>query len=137
MVDLDRYIEKEWNEIASFPAWFSKGCRNTKAKYTDMGKFVEVNNSCDVKGKRKVQIGKAFPTDDENVLKVQFFAPFKAPYKIEFIDDDYQNAIVGSGKGYLWILSRDEQISDEKYQELVEIAKKKGYNTDKLVKTGK
>lgn len=154
MVNKEKYLEKKWNEIASFPAWFQKGCSNTTAEYTDKGKFIEVKNSCDkgtkkicdensckIVPKRKIKIGKAFPTKDENLLKVQFFPPFKAPYKVEYIEEnekgEYTNAIVGTNKKYLWILSREEQLSDEDFNRLKAIAKEKGFDVDKLVKTQK
>jgi lipocalin len=42
---------------------------------------------------------------------------------------------VGSGKQYLWFLSRKSQISDKKFTELTKIAQQKGYDTTKLQKT--
>lgn len=146
-IDLERYAG-DWNEIASFPAWFQKGCTNTKAKYEKIdAKTVRVINTCQTEKivcddnkcmkqvKDKERIGKAFTTDEPNLLKVQFFPLFKAPYRIEYIDPDYQNAVVGSGKGYLWILSRKNEISEKKFAELSNIAKEKGYDITKLQKT--
>ncbi len=139
-IELEKYIDGEWNEIASFPAWFEKNCTNTKAKYTNKGDFIEVNNTCDkrkcddnvCKIEKSQKIGKAFPTKDKNRLKVQFFPPFKADYTIEFVDTDYQHAIVGSGKGYLWFLSRNKDISEDTFNEMKAIAKEKGYDISKL-----
>lgn len=134
-----RYLG-DWNEIASFPAWFEKDCSETQAHYSDKGSFIEVKNTC----KKKVcddnvckiiqneKIGKAFLTDQPNLLKVQFFAPFKANYKVEFVDKDYQHAIVGSGKNYLWFLTREKTIPNPIFDEMKDIAKEKGYDISKL-----
>jgi len=131
-INLEKYIGEKWYEIASFPAWFEKGCSDTQAQYTDKGKYIEVKNTCIKKGKLSERIGKAFKTEKENTLKVQFFPLIKAPYKIEFVDTEYNHAVVGSGKNYLWLLSRKKDISDAEYTELTEIAKEKGYDITKL-----
>jgi apolipoprotein D and lipocalin family protein len=142
-VDLDKYIGK-WYEVDSFPAWFQKGCKNTTAEYTKKEDYVEVINSCDIENKtdiyRKSRKGKAYTTDDPNLLKVSFFSPFKGDYKIEHIetkDGEYQYSIVGSGgrqKKYLWILSRkpNNKVSDEDYNKMVDIAREKGYDVSRL-----
>jgi len=136
-VDLSRYLGK-WYEIASFPAWFSWRCKDTTAEYTDKEKYIEVRNSCDRFNTRTKQKGKAYKTDKNNVLQVSFFAPFKGDYIIEFLEQNYNFVIVGSQKkNYLWILSRDTNIKQVEFDELVGIAKGKGYDVSNLVMTTK
>jgi apolipoprotein D and lipocalin family protein len=136
-VNLDKYTGK-WYEIASFPAWFSRGCENATAEYTRKDDYVRVENTCQTRKKKRRQVGKAFKTKKDNVLKVQFFAPFKSDYIIEFVDNNYKYAIVGtSGKDYLWILSRSRNISQEKFDDLVTIARKAGYDVSNLEVTAK
>lgn len=132
-IDLHEYAGK-WNEIASFPAWFQRGCSGATARYTEMPKFIGVVNTCINKdGKKRSIHGKAFTTGEENKLKVQFFPPFKSDYIIEYVDTEYKHAIVGStSKKYLWILARDKNIDPEIYRKLVSIAKRKGYDVDRL-----
>lgn len=133
-LDLNRYTGT-WYEIASFPAWFQKGLTDITAEYTNKGKYIEVKNSGTINGKRKTKIGKAFTTNKPNLLKVQFFAPFKGDYKVEYIDDDYKYVIVGNDKkNYLWILARKPKITAKKYAELVNFAFYIGYDVNKLVK---
>lgn len=132
MVNLNKYIGK-WYEIASFPAWFQRGCSEITAEYTIKDNYIEVKNSCNKNGKRKTQVGKAFLTDKPDLLKVQFFAPFKGDYKIEYVDDNYEYAIVGNDKkNYLWILARKPKITTKQYKELLKIAYLKGYDINKL-----
>lgn len=132
-IDLDKYIGsgKAWHELASFPAWFQRECKNATAEYARREGFVEVKNTCDREGKRDVKIGKAFTTDRDNVLKVQFQWPFKADYVIEYVDDAYTNAVVGStGKRYLWLLSR--KPTQKNLEILTEKAREKGYDVGRL-----
>ncbi|MFA5731312.1 MAG: lipocalin family protein [Acidithiobacillus sp.] len=144
-IDLTKYVGK-WYEIESFPQWFQKGCADTIAEYTDKGKYIEVKNTCSIETNTnvrqdKIKIGKAFTTKQPDLLKVQFFFPFKGDYQIEHVDivnNKYQNAIVGNkNKKYLWILSRNQKISDKKLTELKTIAKEKGYDITKLEKNQK
>jgi len=131
-VDLREYDGK-WYEVASLPAWFQRGCENTTAEYTIKDDYVEVLNTCEKGGKIKERKGKAFETTKENVLKVQFFPLIKSDYIIEFVDQNYNYAIVGSSnKRYLWILSRHSCIDYEDINYLVKIAKEKGYDVSRL-----
>lgn len=140
-INLDRYIgtgltkrEKTWHQVAAFPAWFQRGLSKVTAEYTMMDGYIEVKNAgTRSDGTRKIQIGKAFPSDKKNILLVQFFwLQPKADYIIEFVDRNYQYAIVGSSsKRYLWILARAE-VTPAIYQQLVNIAKRKGYDVQGL-----
>lgn len=138
-VDLNRYTGK-WYEIASFPNYFQKGCQCTSATYAlrDDHKL-QVLNQCYRGNPLKLSVadGKAWPVNKMNTkLKVQFFWPFRGDYWILHIDPDYKVALVGSPKyNYLWILSRTPTISKQVYQSYVQIAQKKGYDIQKLVKT--
>lgn len=136
MVNLQKYTGT-WHEIASFPAWFQKGCTNTVAQYTQKDDYIEVKNSCMKNGKLSQRIGKAFPTDDPDLLKVQFFFPFKADYRIEYVDPSYQYAIVGTKRKYLWFLSRKKSVSPQQITKLSKIAKQKGFDVSRLQFTSK
>lgn len=140
-VDLDRYLG-EWHEIARLPAPFEKNCYAAKAEYSknDDG-TIKVVNSChknSIDGPVKVSTAKAFVVDKETnaKLKVQFFWPFKGDYWILDLDENYQYALVGEpSRKYMWILSRTSQIALEVMQDLLEKAKAKGFDTDKLIYT--
>jgi lipocalin len=136
---LDKYKGK-WFEIASFPAWFARGCKKTTAEYTikPNSAKVQVLNTCEVNGKQRKARGSAKTSSMPNVLKVGFppFEFLRADYIIEFVDNMFQHAVVGSSsKRYLWILAREPIIDDEIYSFLVDQARKKGYDTSRLVKT--
>ena len=140
-VDLDRYLGK-WYEIASYPAWFQKGCVASTAEYTKLpdGK-IRVVNRCHknrLDGPVKESVGKAEVVDDQTnaKLKVWFFWPFKGDYWIIDLDDDYQWAVVGEPKRkYLWILSRRPVIDKMLYQDILTRLAAKGYDHSKLRQT--
>ena len=50
------------------------------------------------------------------------------------IDKDYQYVLIGGNSSkYLWILSRTPQISDDVLQKIINAAKERGYDTEKLI----
>ena len=140
-VELDRYLG-EWYEIASYPAWFQRGCTAVTARYSlrDDGR-IKVVNSCrkgSLDGKLKQSTGRAKVVDMETnaKLKVSFFGPFWGNYWIIDLDPDYQWAVVGEPKRkYLWILSRNRSMDDETYESILDRLENKGYDPDGLHRT--
>ncbi len=137
-VDLKKYAGK-WYEIASFPQVFQKGCQCTTAEYSlDPQGFIVVENRCHRNGKVSYIKGKA--TVDQNSgnakLKVQFFWPFKGKYWIIELASDYSYAVVGHpNRKYLWILSRTPKMNESLYQDIVDRAKRRGFDTNLLKPT--
>ena len=133
-LDLNRYLG-EWYEIARFDHSFERGVEQAKAKYSlkDDG-TIEVVNSGIKNGKSKTAVGKGKTTDTPGLLRVSFFGPFYADYRVMLIDKDYSRALVGSGSAdYLWILSRTSGLSETAKSELLAEAQRRGYDTDKLI----
>ena len=137
-VDLNRYLG-QWYEIASYPAWFQKGCTGSTAEYRLMpdGR-IRVVNRCFKKsldGPLKASKGKAEVVDTATnaILKVWFFWPFKGDYWIIDLDPDYQWAVVGvPSHKYLWILSRTPQIDARVYEGILTRLVEQGYDPDRL-----
>ena len=133
-LDLNRYLG-EWYEIARFDHSFERGVEQAKANYSlkDDG-TIEVVNSGIKNGKPKTAIGKGKRTDTPALLRVSFFGPFYADYRVMMIDEDYTYALVGSGSAdYLWILSRTSGLPETAKSELLAEAQRRGYDTDKLI----
>lgn len=108
----------------------------TKASYTlrDDGK-VDVLNTGMKNGKYSKAKGVAKLTDTPAKLRVSFWRPFYSDYRVMLVDDDYQHALIGSGSDkYLWILSRTPQISEETMDKILTEARKRGYDTTKLIR---
>ena len=66
----------------------------------------------------------------------KFFRPIKSEYNIIKLDEEnYSYAVVTSNtKNYLWILSRQPEISDKLYNDLISFAADKGFDTSKIIK---
>ena len=81
-LDLNRYLG-EWYEIARFDHSFERGVEQAKAKYSlkDDG-TIEVVNSGIKNGKSKTAVGKGKTTDTPGLLRVSFFGPFYADYRV-------------------------------------------------------
>lgn len=140
-VDLERYAGT-WYEIASFPQRFQKGCHCTTATYTKTDKdYILVENKCrrdSINGKASGITGKAFidAGSGNAKLKVQFFWPLRGKYWIIDLADDYSYAVVGHpNRKYLWILSRTPLMDEQLYEEIVQRAKSKNFDVQKLKKT--
>ena len=133
-LDLNRYLG-EWYEIARFDHSFERGVEQAKANYTQNADgTIKVVNSGIKDGKPKTAIGKGKKTDTPGLLRVSFFGPFYADYRVMMIDEDYTYALVGSGGAdYLWILSRTSGLSETAKSELLSEAKRRGYDTGKLI----
>ena len=133
-LDLNRYLG-EWYEIARFDHSFERGVERAKANYTlNEDGTIKVVNSGIKDGKPKTAIGKGKRTDTPALLRVSFFGPFYADYRVMKIDADYTYALVGSGSAdYLWMLSRTRVLPDATKSELLSEAKRRGYDTDKLI----
>lgn len=139
-LDLNRYLGT-WYEIARFPHSFEKNLLGVTATYSmcEDGKIRVVNQGYkdSLDGKLSVAVGKAkIPnTNEPGKLKVSFFWFFYADYFVLELDENYQYAMIGSSSPkYFWILSRTPQMDDATYQMLLEKARKRGYNLDKLEK---
>ena len=140
-VDLQRYLGR-WYEIASYPAWFQKGCAGSTAEYSLLsdGK-IQVVNRCrkgSLDGPPKESKGKAEVADTATnaKLKVWFFWPFKGNYWIIDLSPDYRWAVVGEpSRKYLWILSRTPTMDEAVYQGILKRLKDKGYEPARLRKT--
>ena len=133
-VDLTRYLGR-WYEIARFDHWFERGMSHTKANYAmrEDGDIQVVNTGLK-DGKIKTSTGKAKRTDQQGLLRVSFFWPFFGDYRILWLDDDYQHALVGGGDfSYLWILSRTPAINEESKNIILTEAKRRGYDTEMLI----
>ena len=132
--DLNRFLG-EWYEIARFDHRFERDMERTKALYVlrEDGK-VDVLNTGKKKGKYSEAKGVAKLTDTPARLRVSFWGPFYSDYRVMMLDKDYQYALIGSGSdNYLWILSRTPQISPETKNKILTEARRRGYDTTKLI----
>jgi len=139
-LDLNRYLGK-WYEIARFPHSFEKNLVGVSATYSlrDDGKIKVLNQGYKntLEGERSEAVGKAKIPNKQDLgkLKVSFFWIFYADYFVLELDENYKYVMIGSSSPkYFWILCRTPQMAPEVYEMLLEKARKRGYNLDKLYK---
>ncbi len=125
-----------WYEIARVPNSFEKDLTHVTAEYS-LGKDgkIKVLNTGMKNGKIKQTEGVAKLTENTSTgeLKVSFFKPFYAPYRIILLEADYSAAVIcGDTDAYLWILSRTPEISGEKLQKYLDWMKQQGLPVEQL-----
>ena len=125
-----------------FPHFFEKDLVGVTATYRllEDGKIEVINagNKYTLDGEHSKAVGKAkLPNNLEpGKLKVSFFWIFYADYYVLELDAvNYQYAMIGSSSDkYFWILCRTPQMDSTVYNMLLDKARKRGYNLDKLYK---
>jgi len=133
-VDLERFMG-DWYVIAHIPIFMEKGAYQAVESYTltEEGhidtRFTFNEGGFD--GERKSYNPKGFVVDDSSnaVWKMQFIWPFKADYRVVYVDDEYQQTIVGrEARDYVWIMARTPELADAEYDRLVQMVAEEGYD---------
>ena len=136
-VDLKRYAGK-WFEIARYPNKFQKNCvGNATATYTQKTDGqIELLAQC-VKKNGTPEILRTNAKISDKTTNAKFNVK-DAPgdFWVIDLDPDYRYAAVADPKRQnLWILSRDPEMKDAVYQNILRRVEKMGFNPGKLVKT--
>ena len=133
----------DWYVIASIPIDFffasEAGAHNGVESYAlrDDGKIATTytfrRDSFDGEEVQFTPVGWVHNTKTNAEWRMQFLWPFRSAYLIAYLDEDYQNTIIGvPNRRYVWIMSRRPDISEEAYQSLVDRVANLGYDTDLL-----
>ncbi len=138
-LDLERFMGK-WYEIARFDHSFERGLVGCTADYSIQSDgIVQVVNSGykeNFNGKFKQSIGKARRPNASvpGQLEVSFFLWFYSDYNVLYLSPDYDYVLIGSSNDkYLWIMSRTPQLNPDVQRKLLDFAKERGYDTEKLI----
>jgi apolipoprotein D and lipocalin family protein len=139
-VDLTRYLGT-WYEIASYPAFFQRGCTGSTAEYTPLANGrIAVTNRCWKEGRLETARGVAsvVPNSGNARLKVRIGpVPFAGDYYVIGLDQkNYRWAVVGHpSRNYLWILSREPRMDDAIYARIVADVARLGYDPARIART--
>ena len=137
-VDLNRFMG-DWYVIANIPTFLEKGAYNAIENYalnddgTIATRFTYREDGFD--GEEKEYNPKGFVTDTNSnaVWGMRFVWPIKADYRIIYLDSDYSVTVIGRNKrDFVWIMAREPQISDAKYDELIDLLRSVGYDLSKV-----
>ncbi|MFI3277566.1 MAG: lipocalin family protein [Rikenellaceae bacterium] len=136
--DLERYMGT-WHEIARFDNRFERDLTSVTAELSlcqsEQGLIQILNRGYNIKDMEWKQAhGRGYTTPISGRLKVSFFLFFTSEYNVMALGDDYEWALVGSRSNrFLWILSRQPQLSPSVSARVVDIARKRGYDVEKLI----
>lgn len=136
--EVEAYLGK-WYEIARLDHGFERGLSQVTAEYSlrDDGRIRVINRGYSAADDKWEQAeGKAYFVEDKNTahLKVSFFGPFYGSYIVFELDPQYQYAFIsGPSRDYLWLLARQQQVSDKLKSEFIAAAKAKGFAADELI----
>jgi apolipoprotein D and lipocalin family protein len=139
-VDMDRYLGR-WYVIANIPYFLEKGkvaSYDTYAKRSDgklVNDFTFRKGGLDAPEQTWHGVAWVVNTTTNAEWKVRFVWPLTATYLVLELDPDYRWAVVGTpGRGLLWILARDRQLSDATYAAILERIRAQGYDPAKIAK---
>ncbi|MGC7836949.1 lipocalin family protein [Pseudomonas wayambapalatensis] len=144
-VNLEQYQGK-WYELARLPMFFQRDCVQSEANYQlrEDGQ-VDVTNRCrdeDGEWQQATGIAQLQQPGQTDKLWVRFdnwfskLAPdtAKGEYWVLYHDPDYRVAVVGHpNREYLWLLSRTPTVSERTRNQLLEVARQRGYDTRELI----
>ena len=137
-VDLERFMG-DWYVIANIPTFIETNAYNAIENYqlNDDGSiattFTFNEGSADGKQKKYQPTGFIVDQDSNALWDMQFIWPFKAEFRIIYLDDDYQTTIIGRTKrDYVWLMSRSPKMDEEYYQSLMSYLEEQGYDVSEI-----
>lgn len=139
-VDLERYMG-EWYVIANIPYFGERGNVAGRAIYRmrDDGRMDDIYRYRDGNFDAPVEemAGVAWVVDEDSNAewKVQFYWPIRFGYYIIGLDEEYRWTVVGHpSREYAWIMAREPELSDERYQFLLDLLDRRGFDASQLKK---
>lgn len=137
-VDIDKFMG-DWYVIAHIPTFIEKIAYNAVETYalnadgTIATTFTFNKGGFD--GPQKIYRPKGFvvPNTGNAEWGMQFIWPIKAQFKISYLDSSYTNTIIArDALDYVWLMSRDKNLSEAEIIRFTELIKSMGYNVDNL-----
>ena len=139
-VDLDRFMG-DWYVIATIPTFLERDAYNPIETYTlnSDGTIATTFtfNKGSLSGPTKIYRPRGFIKDKRTnaIWDMQFVWPIKADYRVVYLDDDYQQTIIGrNSRDFVWVMARTPIISEQDYLNLVTMVGSLGYNLNELQK---
>jgi len=133
-VDLDRFMG-DWWVIANIPTFIEKDAWNALETYElrkpDVVDTTFSFNKGGPDGERKEYTPVGFVREDTGnaVWGMRFVWPFKAEYRIVYVNENYTETIIGRRKrDYVWIMARDKDLPEDRVQALIDMAVEAGYD---------
>jgi apolipoprotein D and lipocalin family protein len=140
-VDLDRFMG-DWYVIATIPTFLERDAYNPIETYqlNSDGTIATTFtfNKGSLNGPIKIYRPRGFIKDrgTNAIWDMQFVWPIKADYRIVYLDDNYQQTIIGrNSRDYVWVMARTPMISEQDYLNLMTKVGSLGYDLENLQKS--
>lgn len=134
-VDIDRFMG-DWYVIANIPTFVERNAINPIENYQrDEDGNIATTFTFEKDGRQKTMTMTAFVHEapDNGIWDMQLVWPFRADYRIIYLDAGYQTTIIGRNKrDYLWIMSREPRLEAAKLYQLLDLAVELGYEREKI-----
>jgi apolipoprotein D and lipocalin family protein len=132
-LDLKRFMGT-WYVIASQPTYLEKDAFNPIENYvlnddgTITTTFTFTKGQADGTARTLGMTGFVGDEPNNGVWAMQWIWPIKADYRIAYLDESYDYAIIGRNKrDYVWLMSRYPNVRSHKLEDLLKIAVNLGY----------
>jgi len=139
-VHLERFMG-DWYVIANIPTVVEKGAHNAVESYalnpdgTIATTFTFNKDGFDGPVKTHRPTGFIRDTTTNALWWMQFVWPFKADFRIVWLEPDYSITVIARAKrDYLWIMAREPAIPQAKYEEILAFVGGLGYDTSRIQK---
>ena len=139
-VDVERFMG-DWYVIANIPTFIETDAHNAVESYRlDRDGTVATTFSFragSFEGKRKIYHPTGYIIDKQSnaVWGMQFIWPVKADYRILYVDEAYEQTIIGRiQRDYVWLMARTPQVSEADYQRFLQLIAREGYDVSKVLR---
>ncbi len=137
-VELERFMG-DWYVLANIPTFIETDAYNAIETYqmNDDGSIATTFtfNAGSPDGEQKQYNPTGYIVDEQSnaLWDMQFIWPFKAEYRVIYLDENYQTTIIGRTKrDYVWLMSRQPDIDERSYMTLLSFMKSQGYDINKI-----
>ncbi|MBK1718318.1 lipocalin family protein [Thiocystis violacea] len=137
-VDIQRFMG-DWYVIANIPTFVEKGAHNAIESYalnedgTIATTFTFNKDAFDGPRKEHHPTGFIRDTSTNALWGMQFIWPFKADFRIVWLEPDYGITVIAREKrDYVWIMARGPEIEAAKYEEILAFIGGLGYDVGQI-----
>ena len=129
----------DWYVVANIPTFIEKEAHNAVESYRRVDERTIATTFTFNKGgfdgplKTYTPTGFIRDTRSNAVWGMQFIWPFRAEYRIVYLNEEYTLTVIGRTKrDYVWVMSRRPSISEEDYASILRFLEDQGYDTAKV-----
>lgn len=137
-VDIERFMG-DWYVIACIPTWIERNAHSAVESYRlgpdgrVMTTFRFRSGGFDGPLHVYHSVGLVDAASRGAIWGMRFVWPFRADYRVIYVDPGYQSTVVGRTKrDYAWIMARSPTIADDELARLTGLLAGAGYDVSKL-----